>query len=98
MARDQHCWADRSAAPSQRPRIVGGQGVASDPDQWRGDKPIVIRISEELHAALKQRAQEEERPVSQVMRRALRQYLGFDLRQGVGRGRGAIDAPGCAEH
>lgn len=33
-----------------------------------GDKPIVIRISEELHAALKKRAEEEERPVAQVMR------------------------------
>ena len=41
----------------------------------QGDKAIVIRISDELHAALKQRAEHEERPVAQVMRRALREYV-----------------------
>lgn len=44
-----------------------------------GGKPIVIRISDELHAAIKARAAEEERPMAQVMRRALRQYVGEDL-------------------
>lgn len=43
-----------------------------------GDVPIVIRISEDLHAAIKDRAVEEERSMAQVMRRALRQYLGSE--------------------
>lgn len=40
-----------------------------------GDVPIVIRISEDLHAAIKERALTEERSMAQVMRRALRMYL-----------------------
>jgi predicted transcriptional regulator len=40
-----------------------------------GDKPIVIRISDDLHAEIKERAVAEERSMAQVMRRALRQYL-----------------------
>lgn len=43
-----------------------------------GDKAIVIRISDELHAALKERAEREERPMAQVMRRALRDYVTSD--------------------
>lgn len=43
-----------------------------------GDVPIVIRISEELHAAIKQQAVAEKRSMAQVMRRALRQYLGLE--------------------
>lgn len=38
-------------------------------------KDLVVRISEDLHAEVKERSQREERTVSQTIRLALRQYL-----------------------
>ena len=39
------------------------------------EKAFVIRLPEELHAAVKQRAAIEERSMAQTVRRALRHYL-----------------------
>ncbi|MGH9229526.1 MAG: ribbon-helix-helix protein, CopG family [Acidimicrobiales bacterium] len=38
-------------------------------------KELVVRLPEELHAEVKERAQREERTIAQTIRLALRQYL-----------------------
>lgn len=38
-------------------------------------KELVVRLPEELHAQVKERADTEERTISQTIRLALRQYL-----------------------
>lgn len=41
----------------------------------RNTKEMVIRLPEDLHAELKERAAEDERSMASTMRFALRQYL-----------------------
>lgn len=40
-----------------------------------GEKPVVIRMSEDLHERIRARAAAEERSMAQIMRRALRHYV-----------------------
>lgn len=38
-------------------------------------QPVLVRMPPELHQAIKQRAEDEERTMAQTIRRALKRYL-----------------------
>ncbi len=44
-------------------------------DEDKKTEQVMIRITPELHQALKEEAQRDERPVAQIVRRAIQQYL-----------------------
>lgn len=80
VSHDHHAIADTPDAITIRVdsgmASVGAIDTRKTPGS--GDVPVVIRISEERHLAIKQQAVAEERRMAQVMRRALRQYLGLE--------------------
>lgn len=49
----------------------------------QGGDILTVRVSPELHQAVKRRAKRDERTVSQTMRLLLRQYVEEDLEQGA---------------
>lgn len=48
--------------------------MATKNDPAKDEVPVVIRMPKALHAALKRKAEKEERSMAQTMRFALRQY------------------------
>jgi hypothetical protein len=58
--------------PPAKRRTARTSTAAGEDDDFQ---QVIVRVPAEMHRAVKERAEAEERTMSQVMRRALREYL-----------------------